>query len=292
MTDDEIRQLASSCADQGEWVRAKVAAFFDRWPEHRNELGDDPDRRRRTAWLRAALARTELRLDSPAWQAWQAFSEPADEAWSAVCAEREEQQRRAVAEYRRRERVHALDAPLRPRDVEMLLRRELDESEPLAVVKAWARGLRDGSAPPFLILSGSAGVGKTLAACCWLTHAPAGQERGVYVRMRDLAESFTADYGEPSDAWRKAMRTPWLVVDEMSHERTERQLNRGRDVVFELLDRRGTGRHATILISNETVDGLIRRYGENDQRMAGRLRADALAVEFTGESLRPDWCAA
>lgn len=292
MTDDDLRRLAEACEDDADWRRAVRDAFSEAAPELRDELSDDPRALMIETWRQALGSGSTPDFSSEAWERWKAFDERADGAWSAVCAERERERRRRERERVRIDRIRTLGAPLRPRDVEMLIRKELDDSAPLRAIQSWRRMLASSPhAPRFLLLLGAAGVGKTVASVDWLTRGPGRPNSAVYVRMRDLATSFAADYGEPSDEWYRAISAPLLVVDEMSCERSERHLIRGRDVAFEILDRRGTQEHATILISNEDRAAFVARYAAGDARMAGRLRADAVAPELGGESLRPRWSA-
>lgn len=196
----------------------------------------------------------------------------------AVLGER----RRARDAEARAARIAQLEAPLRARDVEALRGDRLRPTGPLEAVRRWC----EQDAHPILGMVGNPGVGKTLAACWWLTSSVESESErlGAYVTARDLVRSLRADFGRPDARYLELMRERWLVVDGWG---TEDRPSDGAAVLLELIASRAVPRHRTLLIGSGSVAEFVSAYAEQDSRLRDLIRADVLLAEFGGPSLRP-----
>lgn len=142
----------------------------------------------------------------------------------------------------------------------------------------------------FLLLLGTVGVGKTVAATHVLEHLcrtfawdsqPSGAplfEPAVFVPARFIT-GLSAFTEADKDTMRRMERAVVLVVDDMGDEGTD--FGRGR-LVDLLLERHSRGRR-TVITSNLTPDGFKARYGE---ALADRIRSSGMVPALTGKSLR------
>lgn len=190
--------------------------------------------------------------------------------------------RRARDAEARTARIAQLEAPLRARDVEALRGDRLRHTGPLEAVRRWA----EQDAHPILGMVGNPGVGKTLAACWWLTSSVESESErlGAYVTARDLVRSLRADFGRPAAGYLELMRERWLVVDGWG---TEDRPSDGAVVLLELIASRAVPRHRTLLIGSGSAADFVSAYAEQDPRLRDLIRADVLLAEFGGPSLRP-----
>lgn len=180
--------------------------------------------------------------------------------------ERERSEARAAWIKRHREDVaeHVLaqvwDGPIR------------DEAPTMAARKWW------DSDVPMLILCGATGAGKTFAAVCLVR-----EHGGEIVRAIDLARRI--------DPWESELRhgvreihlgARLSVLDDLG---SEMDTARVREALYRYVD--GRLRHGcrTVITANIPKADIRRVYGD---RIADRLNPVAVAVEFTGPSLRPN----
>ena len=94
-------------------------------------------------------------------------------------------------------------------------------------------------------------------------------------------------YGEERNTGRFARyrRAAFLVLDELG---TETDADLAREAMFALINARQSKRTETLVLTNmtkpEAIDAI--KSGRYDKRAADRLRALAMVVGLTGESLR------
>lgn len=100
------------------------------------------------------------------------------------------------------------------------------------------------AAPPFLAVVGERGLGKTVAAAWWVA-----DRDGRYVKARELARLYRAQWGDDHERWRGYLRSKCLVVDEVGTE-DERDRETTRAMLEELIDERQSRR--TLLLGNIT----------------------------------------
>jgi len=131
---------------------------------------------------------------------------------------------------------------------------------------------------PMLVLSGPAGVGKTVAAVQWVRAWVAARcGSALFVTALDIT---TADVrGGALRAW---CDTGALVLDDLGREYLD---DRGwlLSLVEGVLDARYAARRPTIITTNLARDLFKARYGE---RIVDRLREAGTFIEVVGPSLR------
>lgn len=188
--------------------------------------------------------------------------------------EYEEERRRLAAQDRDaaiRARMRILDGmPLTERDRELIRGHQLEPRMCLRVVQAWLPTER-----PWLILSGSVGRGKTLAAAWALTVVG-----GRYIGAREAERVFVARYGDEVDRQRELLRSYLLVIDDLQ---TERDAAGMEATLLALVDAR-RGKEKSILITNGTRAAFRKRYA--DPRLLSRLDESAQWLSESGEDMR------
>lgn len=196
---------------------------------------------------------------------------------------------------KRRTTLERSGLALLPKDLEMVLAKALDESDPVKVVRGWLLGVHAGRhAPRTLVLSGPLGVGKTLAAAeliAWgadvLDHGPADLRAlsadpwpHVATSPDELARAFEPHRRDGRDRYIVEARI--LVLDDLGTE----QHGRFAGAFAEVVNRRlSDPRALTLINSNLGREVIERRY---DERTIDRLRDPLIAAwaESRGESLR------
>jgi hypothetical protein len=148
----------------------------------------------------------------------------------------------------------------------------------------------EGRKPPgrnVLVLAGTTGLGKTLAAA-WVI----SREGGLYVKidelMRDYArwERDMSQADATTNAWRRYQRAHLVVLDEVGRERRP---DLARDAFYKLVDeRQSRRRHLTIILTNLSAEDFKERLraGVYDQRSYSRLARDAWVVDLEGVDRR------
>lgn len=190
--------------------------------------------------------------------------------------EQEEQQRfeREQALFRRKSALDALCLPITAADFERLLHSKLDETvKSLAAVKQW---LTDDV--PWLLLTGSTGRGKTLAAGYALL-----ERGGAYVGARELERLSLANFGDEAERYTEIVGRRTLVVDDLGRER---EPGRMTAALLDLLDARRMRGQKTIAIANVAKPQFLATY--SDERLLSRLLEPGVAlwVADAGEDLR------
>ncbi len=180
----------------------------------------------------------------------------------------------AAAREAREERMHrARDLPITDSDVRAIVSGELEETDALKAVREWL-----ATAVPILILAGTVGRGKTVAAC-WavLMH------NGLYMRARAFERLFAHRYGEDEQARQdKFMRAGLVVVDDIGGR--EDSADGMASYLLDLVDERQHARTRTILITNQPRKALEEMY--TDRRLHSRLAQSATWAGTRGDDLR------
>lgn len=193
-------------------------------------------------------------------------------------AERWERQRdleaqQELARRQRDQRAEAIrDLPLTEADARMLAGGQERDTESLEAVRKWAEARNT----PVLVLCGSVGRGKTIAAG-WLLATHGGRYEGA----RALQRLFRADFGDQLEEQERIMRAGNLVVDDLGREDDAVRMT---SVLLDLVDWRRRRNHRTLLISNLSRKAFRSRY--SDERLLSRLRECARWVHDKGEDMR------
>lgn len=179
---------------------------------------------------------------------------------------------------RRRELLETSGLRLRPEAVAMLIRGKEWETETLAKVRAWVSTVRHPDAKRLLVLLGSTGTGKTMAAA-WALLKLGG---GLGVKARKLPGLEMAHFGPQAEHYQRLVKGKLCVVDEIGTMDAKKEASS----LGELIDDR-IGR-PTILIGNlppknEDKTGFLQRYHE---RFYSRLAEVGVVVDCTGPDLR------
>lgn len=151
------------------------------------------------------------------------------------------------------------------RDERRIILATMKETKCLTAVQAW----RDQQKEGFLILLGTVGCGKTMAALSMLARYP-----GRYVTARRLERIFAANWGPDRVEQDKICECKTLVVDDVG---TERALDAFSVTLLEVIDvRQGHGRY-TLLTANLTRRQFFERY--SDPRIGRRLQRALFVVD-------------
>lgn len=198
--------------------------------------------------------------------AWAAAHPELAAAWDAAQIEddarREAQRLRGSREWALRE------AGVPPRNLSLLLDGGLRETTAVKAVRAW-----QGSRRTFLVLSGGAGAGKTVAACLALMGG------GVFERC--VSAGRLGLYGAEDVARMRALRRARvLVLDDLG---AEFQTDVWRAQFDELADERYGHQRRTVITTNLAPEIIRERYGA---RVADRIRHDGQVIACGVESLR------
>jgi DNA replication protein DnaC len=197
----------------------------------------------------------------------------ADEAllaeFEAESARQDEQERRSKL----RAKIAGLGMPITASDVELLVEDKLQDTKCLQSVRAWLGAART---KPWLVLSGTVGRGKTMAAAWVLT-----KHNGLYVGARELERVFAARYGDEVEGQRTYTDCGGLVIDDVGRERDADGMSAA---LLDLVDYRRGQRQSTILITNFSRKQFSERYP--DERLQSRLSECALWIADAGPDLR------
>jgi DNA replication protein DnaC len=195
--------------------------------------------------------------------------------------EAEERERRAEAARRaadeRAERVqrYASGEFRLPDEVAERLRAgKLDETDAGRKVRAW---ISSRTRPPWLCISGGAGVGKTVAGIDLICRS-----WGRWVRASDLVAAFSAMFGEQHEMQQKYRDTRLLVIDDVG---TESDPARMLSALLELLDERPSAASTpTLITTNLTPKQFAERY--QNERLMSRFAQLVKWEGVTGPDLR------
>lgn len=197
--------------------------------------------------------------------------------WKGPTPEDLANEERAKAEqalFARKSQLDALNLPITAADQDRLLRDQLDMTcSVTAAVATWLP-----SPVPWVVLLGSTGRGKTLAAAWALM-----QRGGRYVGARELERLATARYGDEAETFTALLATRTLVVDDIGRERDAGGMTAA---LLDLVDERRKRGQKTIAIANIAKAAFLKQY--SDERLLSRLAEPGIAawVSDAGEDLR------
>jgi DNA replication protein DnaC len=176
--------------------------------------------------------------------------------------------------FKRKSQIDTLNLPITAADHHRLLHGTLDRSvKSFAAVEAWL-----ATDVPWLLLTGSVGRGKTVAAGWALV-----ERGGAYVGARELERVATARYGDESEKFAGLLEKYTLAVDDIGRERDAGHMTAA---LLDLLDERRKRGQKTIAISNVSKGDFLRTY--RDERLLSRLLEPGIAmwVSDHGDDLR------
>jgi DNA replication protein DnaC len=176
--------------------------------------------------------------------------------------------------YARAAALDRLNIPLTAADADLLLANKLDmRLKSIAKVAEWLP-----SPVPWMLLLGSTGRGKTLAAAWALL-----RNGGRYVGARELERLATARYGDEAETFAALLATRMLVVDDIGRERDAGHMTAA---LLDLVDERRKRGQKTIAISNVAKAAFLKAYA--DERLLSRLAEPGIAawVSDAGDDLR------
>lgn len=142
------------------------------------------------------------------------------------------------------------------------------------LVRRWmdARRKQPLAWKPILGILGGTGIGKTVASTWAIS-----RNDGDYVKTRALTIAHRAMFGDEATAWRKLMRSPLLVIDDLGRETDDHGIAAVEDAIDERQSR------PTIITGNITKPQLLSRYGD---RVASRLAESGVLVWIDDEDRR------
>lgn len=190
------------------------------------------------------------------------------------------------------ERLEAsgIHAATRAEDRRLLLTDQLDPSYPaLIATRTWlVKALRRNTpGRNVLVLAGSTGLGKTLAAAWAIS-----REGGIYLKVDELVRDYArwdrdrTALDATTNVWRRYQRTRLVVLDEVGRERDASLM---RDAFYKLVDeRQSRRRQLTIMVTNLSAEDFKARLrsGVYDERSYSRLARDAWVVDLEGQDRR------
>lgn len=164
--------------------------------------------------------------------------------------------------------------------VDMMIAGKLKKTESMGVVSRYLK--IEAPEKPMLILSGSVGSGKTVAA----TWAIAQRHGGFFVHAPDLHRVTHPTWTEKENGARAInVESSMIVLDDLGTESDPKEA-RWADAFLKFMDARSGGQR-TVITTNLPAGELLSRYGD---RVADRLQASASIVECRGvESMRSKW---
>lgn len=146
------------------------------------------------------------------------------------------------------------------------------ETESLRAAKKWALG----GERPCLILGGSVGCGKSVAAAFVLA-----QFGGMWLPAERALKAFAVNFGEGFSVQSQARDTGMLILDDVGTEDADQKM---LSVLTELLDCRKSRRHRTVITTNLTRAKFEARY--KSERLASRLSETVMWTSSSGSDLR------
>jgi DNA replication protein DnaC len=235
-------------------------------------MSREPQRNRQAISLAGAIAQVADRGDLAG-----GIAQLGDELWWArrdaeVASQRAAMEASDQRQRFRRRREDLAEAGFPLRALEYAL--AADEDNPvLARIRAW-----DPKQENVLLLSGSKGVGKTVAATWWaLRH----EQAPAFARAAMFVASSRYDRDDPAGRSRW-LRASALVLDDLGAEFVDAKGSALVDL-DELIDVFYGDRKPLLITTNCTSKEFIARYGE---RIVDRIRECGAFFEWSGPSLR------
>jgi DNA replication protein DnaC len=167
--------------------------------------------------------------------------------------------------------IRRFKLPITEADEQRLFNRTVEDRGMVQAVRRW-----EASDKPWIMLAGTVGRGKTIAAADALVR----RERGRYVAARELERVFAARYGAEVEQQEAICNIPFLVIDDIGRERDADGM---KDALLEVVDRR-RGRMRTIAITNMHKAAFVERYA--DVRLHSRLDESAAWYAEKGDDMR------
>ena len=205
------------------------------------------------------------------------FPTPARLLTDAEALERDRRSKLVGGRDIRLERIRrsGIGAHLGPGDAGRIVRDQVSDTPAMRLVSQWADPQRD-VARRWLMLTGTVGVGKTMAAA-WLL----ARDGGRYVTMTDLVRMYSPILRglapqTQDDALARLdalARSQTLVLDELGRDGLSPEV--AREALHWLVEaRHGARRGRTLVLSNISAADLRRRFsdGTYDARTESRLR--------------------
>lgn len=177
--------------------------------------------------------------------------------------------------YERRQRIERAQPAITGPMKEAIIDGSLERSSAGAAVHCWYQKPR---AAPILVLAGTIGRGKTVAAASLIAEVG-----GRYITAEPLLKLATNSYSEVAERYRVLSESTPVVVDDVGREERD---DRFGIVLLNFLDGRRGGRHRTLLITNLTQEQFLVRYP--DERLRSRLRESARWALDLGPDLRQE----
>jgi DNA replication protein DnaC len=209
-----------------------------------------------------------------AMEAWRATYPDREERYEALLAEQDALERAVAEDRARRESLKAWGAKHLPGRVAKVLEAGADESiRAIEVAKRWLE-----SPKPWLVLLGSSGQGKSIAAA-WALRRCAEKGSTVAWAQADTLAVLAGGFGGEERAER-LRHVDVLVMDDIG---TEHASEFSRSVMRGILQARHEDLLRTIVTSNQAGAEFRETVGV---RLARRMRDECVAVELTGEPLK------
>jgi len=213
-------------------------------------------------------------LDTFDWRAGLTPEQIAEQEAEDAAREAERVAQEAFDRRNRREtNIARSGARLRDETHAALIRCNLDATEAMAAVDAWNANRKQ----PWLVLSGRAGSGKTVAAASYIA-----DRGGLWMRADDVVRSFSSMFGEQYEAQQSAKDCGLLVVDDLG---AEVDAVRMLPALLELIDARVSAQHRpTICTTNLTKREFAERY--QNERLNSRCRELVKWVSIASADMR------
>lgn len=188
-------------------------------------------------------------------------------------AEQAEEDARALREHRASV-LEAQGGRLTDAMAEALMHGREQATDALRAVREWSR-----SSKPMLVLSGTVGTGKTVAALSYVCSRPVRWQMVRAPRLGAMHERWSSDREDHIEALR--MMIPVMVLDDLGQEPLDDR--RTVPALLELFDSRKSLRTRTIITTNLTVAQADKRYPE---AMMSRIRESARWASLEGRDMR------
>lgn len=164
--------------------------------------------------------------------------------------------------------------------VDAVLRSGGAPNKPTKSLTAAKRWMASDSVPPVLILSGSTGCGKSVAAAWAFTQA---SHSCIWSTRAAFLQAFVGYFGEAVERQQRMLGCRFLVIDDVG---TELDDERMQSALVDMFDarKRSPDRTRTIITTNLNEAQWHARYA--DPRLASRMRESSAFVTDTGPDLR------
>ena len=171
------------------------------------------------------------------------------------------------------QRAARLDAFELPDDMRAaVIAGNLRSTHTLEAVRGWYAAKKS----PALLLSGTTGRGKTIAALDAIAN-----HGGAYVGAREFARLAASRWSEDVERYARLLSCAMIVIDDIGRESDAAEMSAA---LLDVLDARPSTRKRTVLITNFSKRELLARYP--DERLRSRLHQLADFAADKGEDMR------